>query len=173
MSPPSEALVGLIERVTFHNAEGGFCVLRVKARGQRDLVTVIGHAVSIAAGEHVQISGIWLNDRTHSLQFEAAFLKASPATTLEGIGRYLGSGIPGIHFFIGSNTEVVTIIQSCPDLYSRGCRIQPANLVSRGLTQSGTRSHQIICNFLVERFDILSDKRFSVNCEFTKVANLA
>ena len=49
--PLSEALAGLVERVTFHNADSGFCVLRVKARGQRNLVTVVGHAASIAAGE--------------------------------------------------------------------------------------------------------------------------
>ena len=40
-------LAGLVERVTFHNADTGFCVLRVKARGQRDLITVIGHAAAI------------------------------------------------------------------------------------------------------------------------------
>jgi len=89
----TEALAGLVERVTFHNAESGFCVLRVKVRGQRDLVTVIGHAAAIGAGEWVQMSGTWVNDRTHGLQFKAAFLKASPPTTLEGIERYLGSGM--------------------------------------------------------------------------------
>jgi len=36
---PTEVLAGLVERVTFHNEENGFCVLRVKARGQRDLIT--------------------------------------------------------------------------------------------------------------------------------------
>ena len=40
----TESLAGLVERVTFHNPENGFCVLRVKARGQRDLITVVGHA---------------------------------------------------------------------------------------------------------------------------------
>src|SRR5208282_451236 len=89
----TEALAGLVERVTYHNAENGFCVLRVKARGQKDLVTVVGHAATIAAGEFVQISGVWVNDRTHGLQFRAAFLKSSPPTTLEGIERYLGSGM--------------------------------------------------------------------------------
>jgi exodeoxyribonuclease V alpha subunit len=89
----TEALAGLVERVTFHNQENGFCVLRVKARGQRDLVTVVGHAAMIAAGEFVQMSGAWVNDRTHGQQFRASFLKASPPTTLEGIERYLGSGM--------------------------------------------------------------------------------
>ena len=51
----TEVLAGLVERVTFHNAETGFCVLRVKARGQRDLITVVGHAATIAAGEFVQL----------------------------------------------------------------------------------------------------------------------
>ncbi len=74
--PPVEALAGLVERVTFHNAETGFCVLRVKARGQRELVTVVGHAATIASGEWVQMNGSWINDRTHGLQFKAAFLKA-------------------------------------------------------------------------------------------------
>jgi exodeoxyribonuclease V alpha subunit len=39
---------------TFHNEENRFCVLRVKARGQRDLITVLGHAAMISAGEFVQ-----------------------------------------------------------------------------------------------------------------------
>jgi exodeoxyribonuclease V alpha subunit len=90
-------LAGLVERVTYYNAETGFCVLRIKARGQRDLVTVVGYVASIGAGEWVQMSGSWVNDRTHGQQFKAAFLRASPPTTLEGIEKYLGSGmIPGI-----------------------------------------------------------------------------
>ncbi len=91
--PPTENLAGLVERVTFHNEENGFCVLRLKARGQRDLVTVIGHATMISAGEWIQAAGTWTNDRTHGLQFRATFLKATPPTTVEGIERYLGSGM--------------------------------------------------------------------------------
>src|SRR6201994_3060977 len=90
---PAEPLAGLVERVTFHNPENGFCVLRVKARGQRDLITVVGHAAMISAGEFVQMSGSWVNDRTHGQQFRASFLKTSPPTTLEGIERYLASGM--------------------------------------------------------------------------------
>ena len=59
-STPTEVLAGLVDRVTFHNAENGFCVLRVKARGQRDLITVLGHAAMISAGEFVQASGTWI-----------------------------------------------------------------------------------------------------------------
>ena len=90
---PTENLAGLVERVTFHNEENGFCVLRLKARGERDLITVTGHAAMISAGEFVQAAGSWTNDRTHGLQFRAAFLKVTPPTTLDGIERYLGSGM--------------------------------------------------------------------------------
>ena len=92
-SPPREALVGLVERVTFHNADNGFCVLRVKARGHRDLVTTVGHAASISAGEWITASGEWVNDRTHGQQFRAQFLRVSAPTSIEGIERYLGSGM--------------------------------------------------------------------------------
>src|SRR6201996_9337853 len=89
----TEVLGGLVDRVTFHNSENGFCVLRVKARGQRDLITVIGHAAMISAGEFVQASGAWVNDRTHGVQFRASFLKATAPTTVEGNEKYLGSGM--------------------------------------------------------------------------------
>jgi exodeoxyribonuclease V alpha subunit len=88
-----EVLAGLVERVTYHNEENGFCVLRIKARGHRDLVTVIGHAAVISAGEWVTASGEWINDRTHGQQYRAKFLKTSEPTSLDGIEKYLGSGM--------------------------------------------------------------------------------
>src|SRR5438445_7785758 len=88
-----EVLAGLVERVTFHNEENGFCVLRIKARGQRELITVVGHAAVISAGEWVTASGEWVNDRTHGQQFKARFLKTSEPTSLDGIEKYLGSGM--------------------------------------------------------------------------------
>jgi exodeoxyribonuclease V alpha subunit len=84
-SPTQEALAGLVERVTFHNAENGFCVLRTKARGHRDLVTVVGHSAIIAAGEWITATGEWVNDRTHGQQFKARFLRTSAPTSTEGI----------------------------------------------------------------------------------------
>src|ERR1700685_4463423 len=92
-SSTQEVLAGLVERVTFHNDENGFCVLRAKARGHRDLVTVVGHAATISAGEWITASGEWINDRTHGQQFKAKFLKTSEPTSLDGIEKYLGSGM--------------------------------------------------------------------------------
>lgn len=88
-----EVLAGLVERVTFHNSDNGFCVLRIKARGHRDMITVVGHSATIAAGEWITASGEWFNDHTHGQQFRAKFLKTSAPTSLDGIEKYLGSGM--------------------------------------------------------------------------------
>ncbi len=82
-----EVLTGVVERVTYQNAENGFCVLRVKARGHRELVTLVGHAAAISAGEWITASGSWVNDRTHGQQFKARFLKTSAPTSVEGIEK--------------------------------------------------------------------------------------
>ena len=92
-SSHQEVLAGLVERVTYHNLENGFCVLRAKARGHRDVVTVVGHAATIAAGEWITASGEWVNDRTHGQQFKARFLRTSPPTSADGIEKYLSSGM--------------------------------------------------------------------------------
>jgi exodeoxyribonuclease V alpha subunit len=94
-SQPStqEVLAGLVERVTYHNVENGFCVLRASARGHRDTVTVVGHAPTISAGEWITASGEWVNDRTHGQQFKARFLRTSPPTSADGIEKYLASGM--------------------------------------------------------------------------------
>ena len=92
-TPNQEVLAGLVERVTYHNSENGFCVLRAKVRGHRDVVTMVGHAAAIAAGEWITASGEWVNDRTHGQQFKARFLRTSPPTSADGIEKYLSSGM--------------------------------------------------------------------------------
>jgi exodeoxyribonuclease V alpha subunit len=117
-----ESLAGLVGRVTFHSPETGFCVLRIKTRGNRDLVTLVGSAASIQPGEYVHASGRWDNHRDHGLQFKADFLKVTPPTTTEGIERYLGSGmIKGIgpvyaRKLVGAFGEAVfEVIEQTPD----------------------------------------------------------
>ena len=92
-SSTQEVLAGLVERVTYHNAENGFCVIRIKARGHRELITVVGHAAAIAAGEWVTASGEWVNDHTHGQQFKTRFMRTSAPTSIDGIEKYLGSGM--------------------------------------------------------------------------------
>ena len=88
-----ESLSGLIERVTFANEDSGFSVLKVKVKGHRDLVTVVGSLPSVSAGEWLTAQGRWVQDREFGLQFRAEMLASSAPTTKEGIQKYLGSGM--------------------------------------------------------------------------------
>ena len=92
-----EQLLGTCERVTYHNSENGFCVLRVKVQGHKDLVTVVGHASDAAAGAVIEACGTWINDRQHGMQFKAQQLLTSTPNSIEGMQKYLASGmVPGI-----------------------------------------------------------------------------
>ena len=92
-SPDREVLAGPVERVTFHNPENGFCVLGTRARGHRELVTVVGHAATVSPGEWITASGEWVNDRTHGQQFKARFIRTAAPSSVEGIENYLGLGM--------------------------------------------------------------------------------
>lgn len=119
---PTERLSGSVERVTFHSEESGFCVLRVKVKGHRELVIVIGSAASITPGEYVECVGTWHNDKSHGLQFKTTHLKVVPPSTLEGIEKYLGSGMVkgiGPHFakilVKAFGVDVFTVIEETPE----------------------------------------------------------
>ena len=130
MSTPTSAplaaaldhLAGLVERVTFHNEQNGYCVLRLKVKGERELITLVGHTPAVSPGEYASASGHWVTDREHGRQFRAVFVKISPPTTLTGIERYLGSGmVKGIGpVYAGKlvkafGISVFDVIESSPD----------------------------------------------------------
>jgi exodeoxyribonuclease V alpha subunit len=120
--PVTEEISGVIERITFHSDDSGFCVLRVKARGQREEATVVGSLPSVAAGEWLTAEGWWVRDKEHGLQFKATTMKTVPPTTAEGIERYLGSGlVKGIGPILAKKlvgrfgAEVLGVIEGRPD----------------------------------------------------------
>jgi exodeoxyribonuclease V alpha subunit len=97
----AESLKGVIERVTFHNLDSGFAVLRVQTEGRRGVVTVVGTLPAAVEGEFVEASGDWVQSRDHGQQFKAESLTTAPPSTIEGMRRYLGSGLVrgiGAHF---------------------------------------------------------------------------
>jgi exodeoxyribonuclease V alpha subunit len=120
-APQTERLSGSVERVTFHSEESGFCILRTKVKGRRDLVTVVGSAASVTPGEYVECIGSWQNDRTYGLQFKTTQLTVVSPSTLEGIEKYLGSGMVkgiGPHFakalVYAFREEVFAVIEEEP-----------------------------------------------------------
>ena len=86
-------LDGQVERVVFRNEENGYTVLRVKVRGHKDLVTVVGTASSISPGEWLAADGEWVSDASYGQQFKADMMRVSQPDTIEGIQKFLGSGI--------------------------------------------------------------------------------
>lgn len=119
---PVEHLSGSVERVTFHNEDSGFCVLKIKAKGQRDLVTVVGSSGTVGPGEYIDCSGTWVTNREYGLQFKADHLRIVLPSTLEGMEKYLGSGLVkgiGPHFakqlIQAFGMKVFDIIENTPD----------------------------------------------------------
>ena len=86
-----ETLAGSVERVTSTMPRAASACSRCR-RGKRDLVTLVGHAPAIGAGEWITATGAWVADRQHGLQFKADMLKATPPTGAAGIEKYLASG---------------------------------------------------------------------------------
>ncbi|MDA0294288.1 MAG: conjugal transfer protein TraA, partial [Verrucomicrobia bacterium] len=62
---PDDGLSGLVERVTFHNEDTGFAVLKVKVKGRRDLVPVVGVVAAVSPGEWITAEGRWERNRDH------------------------------------------------------------------------------------------------------------
>ena len=88
-----KTLSGTIERVTFHNEENGYCVLRVRANGATKVLTVVGNCAAPNAGEDIAARGEWIEDDQYGTQFKADEISTSEPGNLAGIERYLGSGL--------------------------------------------------------------------------------
>ena len=98
MPPPRnatkpEVLRGLVDRVVFHNEDNGYCILKIVPEGKRDVVSLIGKAPRVVAGEEFEARGVWEPNRDFGPQFKADELKLRRPDSLDGIERYLGSGL--------------------------------------------------------------------------------
>ncbi len=89
----SEVLRGLVDRVVFHNEDNGYCILKIIPAGKHDVVSLIGKAPRVVAGEEFEARGVWEPNRDFGPQFKADALKLRRPDSLAGIERYLGSGL--------------------------------------------------------------------------------
>ena len=88
-----DSLVGLVERITYYNAENGYTVLRLNARGHSDLITVVGTLPEITPGESLRLQGQWITNAQYGKQFKAEKCEQVLPATIEGLKKYLGSGL--------------------------------------------------------------------------------
>lgn len=115
-------LEGAIERVVYRGDADGFCVLSVRPNGAREPVRVVGKAASVHPGQQVRARGQWVDDRQYGRQLRAQALEVVAPSDVDGIRKYLGSGmVPGIgpelakrlvkHFGV----DVLDVIEQAPE----------------------------------------------------------
>ena len=85
-------LSGTVERITYQNDETGYTVARV-LRESGALITVVGDLLGVVPGETVQVSGHWEYHPEHGRQLKAHTYRPVLPATVEGIRKYLGSGL--------------------------------------------------------------------------------
>lgn len=88
-----EQIQGQVERVTFTNEESGYSVIKLKVRGRKDLVNVIGRFASVTPGEVLKLEGTWGFHRQYGEQFRAERYETAAPATVQGIYKYLSSGL--------------------------------------------------------------------------------
>ena len=117
-----ERLRCIVERITYTNEDNGYTVLRARAKGFTDLVTVVGNLAAVNVGSVLTMLGEWKVDRKYGRQFVAAKWKESLPASVMGIQRYLGSGlVKGIgpkyarRIVDTFGAETLTVIEETPD----------------------------------------------------------
>jgi exodeoxyribonuclease V alpha subunit len=88
-----QALKGTIERITYYNEENGYTVARFVPEGKSYTVTVIGNLMGASVGESLALEGLWTNHPQHGRQFEIRHFALQLPATVEGLRKYLGSGL--------------------------------------------------------------------------------
>lgn len=98
---PKDTLTGSVERITYYNPENGYTVLRLRpdrVRGipglsREGLATIVGNLPELSPGEHLKLTGTWINHPKHGLQFSPEICVQTLPATAAGIQRYLGSNL--------------------------------------------------------------------------------
>ena len=83
----------VVERITYQNPETGYSVIRCRARGYSDLVTVVGLMPETHVGAVLSLEGAWKVDPKYGRQFTAEKFEETLPATVFGIEKYLGSGL--------------------------------------------------------------------------------
>jgi len=88
-----EQLRCVIERITYQNEQNGYSVLRCRAKGFQDLVTVVGNMPEVHVGAVLSLGGTWRVDPKYGRQFSVEHFEETLPATVFGIEKYLGSGM--------------------------------------------------------------------------------
>ena len=128
-------LEAVLERITYANEETGYTIARVATdRSGSDLLTVVGALLGVQPGESLRLVGRWGSHPRYGRQFEVESYTTVLPATIQGIERYLGSGlIKGIgprtagrivgHFGV----DTLRVIEEAAGAAGRGARVWARN----------------------------------------------
>jgi len=92
-SPYTTSLEGVVERITYSNDENGYTIARLRPEDGKDLVTIVGNLPSLSVGETLRLEGRWITHPRFGRQFQVERYQVVLPASVEGIRRYLGSGL--------------------------------------------------------------------------------
>jgi len=90
---PEETLQGTIERIVFAGSDGAFTVARLTVEGASEPLTIVGGLLGVPVGAQLRVTGRRENTPRFGPQFRVTGFTALAPATLEGIRKYLGSGL--------------------------------------------------------------------------------
>ena len=88
-----EHLRCVVERITYQNSDNGYSVIKCRAKGYQDLVTVVGSMPDVHVGSVLYLGGSWKIDARYGRQFSMETFEETLPATVYGIEKYLGSGL--------------------------------------------------------------------------------
>ena len=91
--PGRQTIEGTVERITFYNEENGYTVARFQPKRKEYLITIVGNLMSVNVGESLRLEGRWTTHAQYGRQFEVESYTVQMPATIEGIRKYLGSGL--------------------------------------------------------------------------------
>jgi exodeoxyribonuclease V alpha subunit len=90
---PIITVEGVLERIVYENHETHFFVGRLRVKGQPDLLTIVGNLMAISVGETIRVCGRWVENKKFGRQIRVESYETVLPATIEGIEKYLGSGL--------------------------------------------------------------------------------
>lgn len=130
-----ETIYGFLERISYHNEETQFIVAKLKEKGKQELTTIVGSLAGVSPGESLKLHGRWVNNKKFGEQFQVERYESMIPATVNGIEKYLGSGlIRGIGPVMARRIvrvfglDTIDIIENSPQELSRVEGIGPKRI---------------------------------------------
>lgn len=130
---------GFLEKITYYNEENGFMVAKLQEKGKRDLTTIVGNLATVNPGESLKLTGKWVNNKRFGEQFQVEEFEVTVPATVNGLKKYLGSGlIKGIGPIMADRMvnqfglDTLNVIENIPERLSEVEGIGPKRMAMIG-----------------------------------------